>query len=674
MPSFKFTGGDIEIKAAQGEDAPAISITAYNGGLLRLGNFQHPIVIDLNGVKAANNVPFLIDHVNATNMVIGQGSVRREGETLLATGKLTGTSAAAQEIISTAKNGHVYQASIGAIPMKSTMIEEGVKAKINGKEFTGPLVHVTASEIIEVSVVAIGADRDGTEVDIAAMFGLPENSSPEVGKIEARKEPKMNPKFLAWVQAHLGLDEAGVKALDADKLAKIEATFASTKIEEKVAPVKAAADPMIAELAEKLRVTEIKAACGNDYADLMSKAIAEKWETTTVEASISEIVKARDSRPSAPGVIVRGDKADAKVIEAAVALGNTSMSQKSLEASYGEETLDRADKMRHMSLKEVMAASCATDGIAVPSIGSTNDEWAQAAFRTRTFPTVLSNVANKMLWEGYNARESIATMVSKKLNANDFKTHTNTRVNAGGGMELVENGGEIKHQTIEDEKYTYSIQTYGELLGLTRQDIINDDLGAFSVIPAQMGWDAWQKREEAFWTLVLANTGSFYHADNGNLLTGSGSALSITALNAAIALFEKQTDAKGRAIAISPEYMLVPSDLSATADGFYSSDLIITGEDATVNNKNVHKSKYRPLATPFLSNTGITGYSTTAWYLFADPRSIASYGIAYLNGREGPVIEETQPDVRYLGRVFRAYMDFGVCQIDPNGSVKNAGA
>ena len=667
MSKFLFGAGEIAIQAAEGDSSPSISIVAYNGGVLRLGNFRYPVVLDLNGVKAASNVPFLIDHTNATNMVVGQGDVRREGDKLIAAGKLTGTSAEAKQVIQTAQNGHVYQASIGAIPLRSTLIEEGEKADINGKSFNGPLVHVTASEIIEVSIVAIGADRDGTEVDIAAMFGL-DFSQPEVGNNSVGKEDTMDPKFVMWVQAQLGLEEETLKAMSPEKLTKLEAHYAA-QATEGAKPVEASFDTQrVDTLEEELRVTKIKAACGSDFADLCEKAISEKWAESQVEAALCEIKKVRDSRPQAPGIIVRGGNADANVIEAAVAIGSTNMSAKTLEASYSKEVLDKADGLRHMNLKEIMAASCAADGIATPSLGSSTEEWAKAAFSTRTFPTVLSNVANKSLWEGYDSRESVAAMVSKKLSANDFKTHTSARIIAGGGMEKVENGGEIKHQTMEDESYTYSVDTYGELLGLTRQDIINDDLGAFATIPFQMGWDAWQKREEAFWTLVLANTGSFYSSAHGNLLTTTP--LAIAGLNSAVATFEKQVDGKNRAIGIKPEYMVVPSELSATADGFYTSDLIVSGNTTAANDKNIHRNKYRPLSTPFLSNTSISGYSSADWYLFADPRAVAAYGIAYLNGKEGPTIEETTPDVRYLGRVFRAYFDFGVCQIDYRGSVK----
>jgi len=685
MNSFLTKADSIEfLFAAQGDNkAPGISIVAYNGGLLRLGNFRYPVVLDFNGVKAGAKVPFLIDHQNTTDSILGQGVIKKTDSAIIASGTITGASASAKEILETARNGHVYQASVGAIPLKSLMIDEGVKAKINGREFTGPLVHVTSSEIIEVSVVAIGADREGTEVEIAALFGLDTFVEPKKGIVKAGKELKMNPKFVEWVQAHVGLDEEALKAMSPEALTQVQAQYdsviaAELKKKEPKAPAPKATDTdvqaQLAVMQEELRVSKIQATCGADFEDLSKKAVSENWSVDQVEATVKEVEAMRAKRPTAPGIIIRGEEGNAKTLEAAIAMSQTGMDDKALEASYGEKTLDRAGSMRNLSNKEMMHAACKIDGVDVPSLGSSPEAWAQAAFSTGTFPTVLSNVANKMLWAGYQRRESVAAAVSKKLSANDFKTHTKARIMAGGAFRKINNGGELQHGTIEDESYTYAIDTYGELLGLTRQDIINDDLGAFTVIPEHMGLDAWQLRENLFWTMVLANTGDFFGTVNGNLLTGAtASVLGLTGLQNAVTVFEKYEDSKGRSLGIVPDFMLTPSELKVTAENFFNSASMITGEDATIPSRNPYSGKYAPLSTPFLSNSGITNYSASAWYLFADPAVVAAFGIAYLNGQERPVIEETALDPRYLGRTFRGYLDVGVCQIDPKGAVKSTG-
>jgi hypothetical protein len=681
MPNpFFFVDGSfgIELQAASADGAvPAkISIDAYNGGKLKLKNAKYPVVVDLDGLDIKATIPFLIDHKNVATHTLGQGNAVRRGNILYAEGILTGSGPLALEVAQNSKNGHKYQASVGVNPTESVFVPQGHSVNVNGKVQVGPLILAKKSELIEVSAVNIGADRDGTEFNIAATFGLDIPSNKE------RKEITMNPKLIEWVQASLGLNEEDFTALTEEQQGKItasyEATLAPKKEPKAPAKIEAALDPKlaeeVAELKEDLRVSKIEAACGSDFADLQKTAVEAGWALDQVEASIAQINKVRDDRPKAPGVIIGGEMSDGKVIEAGLAMTFTGMDDATLTASYGEETLAKAEKFRGASLKEIMAASCHIDGVNAPGIGSSPAEWAASAFSTRTFPNVLSNLANKTMMQSFTRRESVAARVSKRLSAKDFKLNTQTRISAGGGMQKLENGGEIQHGTIEDVARTYSLDTYAQMLGLTRQDIINDDLGAFNAIPEQMGFDAWQLRETAFWTMVLANTGNFFHADNGNLSTGAGSALGLAGLTAATTKMDKQTDEKGRAIAVEADMLITPSELKATNEGIHSSELLITGTGAERTDKNIYRGKYRPFSTPFLSNSTITNNSATAWYLFSDPAVLAAFNISYLNGRETPIIEETDPDPRYLGRVFRIYYDFGVDQGDPRGAVKSNGA
>lgn len=57
--------------------------------------------------------------------------------------------------------------------------------------------------------------------------------------------------------------------------------------------------------------------------------------------------------------------------------------------------------------------------------------------------------------------------------------------------------GELKHATLSEGSYTNRIDTYGRMLSLTRQMMINDDLGAFLQLPRIIGRMSALKREEA---------------------------------------------------------------------------------------------------------------------------------------------------------------------------------
>jgi len=182
--------------------------------------------------------------------------------------------------------------------------------------------------------------------------------------------------------------------------------------------------------------------------------------------------------------------------------------------------------------------------------------------------------------------------------------------------------------------------------------------------------------EDAFWTLVLANTGTYFGSGNGNYISGASTALASAALSSAVEKFRKQTDPDGHPIKLSPKFLVVPPELEATADElFVSRNLIYGGATAAKQGEaNIHANKYEPLCSPYLSNSSYSGYSTTAWYLFGDPADIPAFGIAYLDGNEAPVVEDAPLESDILGQAWRGYFDFGVCQINHRGAVMSKGA
>ncbi len=69
----------------------------------------------------------------------------------------------------------------------------------------------------------------------------------------------------------------------------------------------------------------------------------------------------------------------------------------------------------------------------------------------------------------------------------DFKEVSRYRLLGTGGFEQVAPDGELKHGKLSEQKYSNKADTYGQVVFLTRQEIINDDLGAFMDVPTQMG-------------------------------------------------------------------------------------------------------------------------------------------------------------------------------------------
>jgi hypothetical protein len=310
---------------------------------------------------------------------------------------------------------------------------------------------------------------------------------------------------------------------------------------------------------------------------------------------------------------------------------------------------------------------------------------ASQGFTTVSLSGILGNVANKVMIAAYEAQMTTWQQWAAVRSYGDFKTVSSYRLDMTGAFKKVGPDGELKHVGMEETGYTNQLATYGAIVALTRQMQINDDLNAFTGIPAGLGRMSAIRVEEAAYVTLLSNPSSFFAAGNGNLITGGGTALSVTSLTTAETAFGNQVDTNGKPILTMPNRLLVGTALGVTARNLYNETAlgVATGEASTSTlNMNPHAGKYVPVISPYLNNTAIrdqdgvavSGQSATQWYLFADPAVRAAVVVGFLNGQQTPTIEDADTDFATLGHQWRAYHDFGVGMEDVTAALKSAGA
>ena len=78
----------------------------------------------------------------------------------------------------------------------------------------------------------------------------------------------------------------------------------------------------------------------------------------------------------------------------------------------------------------------------------------QAGFATIDIGGILSNVANKFLLEGFFSVERTWRNICAVRNLSDFKTVTSCRLIGKHQYEQVAPGGELKHGTLGEPKFT----------------------------------------------------------------------------------------------------------------------------------------------------------------------------------------------------------------------------
>ena len=672
---LKFSSSECTLELAeQGEGKlPRVSMVAYTGAPMNFPLlFDHPVIVDLKGMEiGAKSRPLLRDHDkgreigHTTNIQIRSGRLYVEG-------LISAESDDARRVVVASKNGFPYQASMGMPFLRSNVefVRAGVSVEVNGRRWRGPLYVVGKSKLKEVSVVSLGADDD-TQTRIAAM---------------RQEGDGMN--FEAWLRARdwdpEQLTEAQTETLKAQWQAE-QNPEPKPKHQGNSGEINATQqdlDTSILEVrrrhaAEAKRISEIQAICKDDT-EICAKAIDEGWTPTKAEL---EVLKA--GRTTVNGIARPGkdetSKLNEQTLEAAL-MGTLGVGDTERTAFYGERTLEAADQFRGIGLQDLAMLACRMAGHDLGMTWGDGERWIRAAFSTSSLSNILENVLNKQAIMAYRAEAIQALQICKVSRASDFKQVSRVQLFGTGKFQKLGAGGELPSGKLSDKKYTNQADTYGQVIFIDRQTMINDDLQMLQDAGMMLGQEGREVINHIVFTLWLANTGNHFHASNSNLLTGAANALDNAgvALNAATVLFRKQKAGPGnkaedkRPINITPRILLVPPELEVTAQILTASNMI--GAGATDRgDANVWKGRYQVVSVPHLSDSAYAGYSTTAWYLLASPNQLPTIELLALNGRVEPNIERVNPPANQLGVGFRGYIDVGTNFMDPKGAVKVTG-
>lgn len=600
MNAIKLDSGVTFLQAAEGESAPAgkkFRIVAYTGAPIRQGWSREPVVIDMAGMQLPATVPVVVGHDYALGSIVGQGRPFIEAGQIIVEGEILADNENARQVAALGAAGYQFQASVGADVRRHQKIDAEGVTTVNGTAHIGPVRVVKASSLREVSFCTLGADSQ-TSVTIAA---------------EADEEFSM-------------ADNANQTPTEEPVTAAVEAT-ASVAVETK---------PEV------------------DHAEVIASL-------TQKVSNMEKLLATRDERPAAPAIhMAQPTSRSPEVIEAAFALqGNLP----NVEKQYDAKTLEAAGKIqRTTSLGEVLISAAEEGGYTGSRriSAATLRPILAAAWATHSISGILSATVNKFLLAGFNGVESSWRSISSVRSVNDFKTLTSYRLNGGMVFEKVAPGGELKNAAVSDESRTISAETYGIMTSVTRNDLINDDLGALTAVPQRIGRGGGLKLNSVFWA-SFQDDSTFFTTGRGNKKTTAG-ALSLSNLKAIATLFRKLKDPDGNPVAVEPRVLLVPSDIELSAAEIMGSALLVGGSSAGPN-VNVLAGRYQVVSTSYLS-------SAEDYYLLASPADMPVMEVAFLNGVQSPIVETAEADFNTLGVQMRGYFDFGVAKAEYLAGVK----
>lgn len=317
---------------------------------------------------------------------------------------------------------------------------------------------------------------------------------------------------------------------------------------------------------------------------------------------------------------------------------------------------------------EMIRALAVARGDARASTAPLASFMARATHGASDFPVLLQGTGNRVLLEAFEQSASAIKGLARQITNPDFRTRTVAKIGEMSRLEKVAESGEITSTTRAEAKEAWRLDTYAQMISITRQAIVNDDLGAFTdtlnaMAQAAADTEAWLLVE-----LITANGGAgptlddgkaLFHADHGNL--GTAAALDIDPLTAARLAMRRQTGVGGALITVAPRFLLVPPDLETQAE-----KIIATLQPATMDQVNVFSQRLEVVVEPRLTDP-------TAYFLFADPGQAPVLEYGYLASAPGPQLE-TQQGWEVLGTSFRCFLDFGAGVVDHRGAHRNPGA
>lgn len=330
----------------------------------------------------------------------------------------------------------------------------------------------------------------------------------------------------------------------------------------------------------------------------------------------------------------------------------------------GGELPEDARQYAEMSFRDLAVASLERAGVSVRGLSTDEIFQRAASMTTSDFPLIVSNVANKIALERFNAAASGLMPLVRKRTLPNFKASTSIRAGELGELKPLAEDGEIQHTGRTENGETLSLGTYAAGLNVSRKLLIDDDANLLGDMTAALADAAAATVSNKLAGLLidehkLSDNKAVFHASRGNL-AGAGGDLSVATLDFARKSMRVVKGLDGKTIVgAAPKYLVVGPEMETAAElvlaAIYAAD-IASG--------NPFAQKLTLLVEPRISDK--------RWFVFAEPSRLPVLQMAYLSSAQGVQIQRTEAwDT--LGMRFRAFLDFGCGWSDWRGAYKNPG-
>lgn len=267
---------------------------------------------------------------------------------------------------------------------------------------------------------------------------------------------------------------------------------------------------------------------------------------------------------------------------------------------------------------------------------------------TGQFANITLDAMNKTLLVGYNEREFTWRQVFKQgPSARDFKNLHRIRIGDVTMPVIWPEGSEMDEASTTDQKVSYCVESYGQVIRFGWQALVNDDMSAFSVIPRRQGEAFARLVNKTAWTQITSNPTMSYDSialfsnasgarKQDNLDSG---AISETTLGTARKLLRlmkglntRQGNESEQILDLEAMFLVVPAALETLARRYLNSEYLADASLFQVVNQ--FKSM-KLVVEPELDAASAADY-----YVFANPNQIDNVEVTFLQGYESPVARQ----------------------------------
>jgi len=226
--------------------------------------------------------------------------------------------------------------------------------------------------------------------------------------------------------------------------------------------------------------------------------------------------------------------------------------------------------------------------------------------------------------------------------------------------------------------------TYARLWTMSRQGIINDDLGAFTGTMFSFGMQAKQLPNDLAIAILndndaMADAASLFSAAHANY--GAATTRRLDTLAHAVGALRYMRGVMGkqksyqapaeedgeRYLSLRPRTWLVNVD-----DEYFARQCVVSATDVSQDNAGVD-NPFKGMGITVVADQNIQE-STTDYkhFIFADPRLAPVVEVAFLQGDQMPFMQESD-QVNSDGRVWLVRLDCGAAAVDHVGAVMEVG-